>query len=450
MPSRRALFALALPIFAELLLRNLAGTVNVFLIGRVSDEAVASVGVANQVMNVVIWAFNIICAGAAVLVNQNLGANRQGEAGDIGVSAIGASGVLGILVSLLFLLLASPVAGLFAMEPSVVADAALYLRWVGSCSVFIALSTVVSILFRCYGDARTPMVSVFLMNLLNLLGNCAVVYLPGVLPLSGVAGIGAVRFISELCGLVFLLWRFARAGYGLDFRHFWPIRWRHLAGVLRIGCISGLEGISYNTAQVVLTGVIASLGAMVVSTRIYVQNITNLVFVLGMAIGQATQILAGQQIGAGDREGAYRLCRRNFWYVLAANGTISLSILLFSRPIMGLFTESQAIVDLAVSLFAIDLFTQLSRSLNHSFGSGLKGAGYVTPPAVFASSSIWAIAVGLGAVASLWLGWGVYGIAITTTLDELARGLFNYILFIRRRWYRVDLLGSKTAGSCAH
>lgn len=443
MHSRKQLFALSLPIFAELMLRNLAGTVNVFLIGRVSDEAVASVGVANQVMNIILIAFSIVSSGAGVLVNQNLGAGQREEASDIGSSAISAACLLGGIISVGFLLFAGPIASLFAMEASAVANAALYLRWVGSASFFIAFSTVVSILFRSYGDARTPMVSVFIMNLINLLGNCLVVYFPTLLPLSGVAGIGAVRLLSELGGLLFLLWRFVKKAPRFGFCWKLCMRGRHLLGVLRIGGVSGLEGISYNTAQVVLTGMIASLGSMVVSTRIYVQNITNLVYLLGMAIGQATQILAGQEIGSGNREGAYRLCKRSFWYVLLSNGSISLTILLLSRPIMGLFTTNPQIIDLAVALFAIDLFTQLSRAMNHSFGSGLKGAGYVVVPAIFASSSIWAIAVGLGSVATITLGLGIYGVAITTTLDEFARGLFNCILFLQRRWYKINLVSTE-------
>ena len=65
-----ALLSLAIPILVESVLRSFMGTINISLLGNYSDSAVAAVGVSNQIMNVVIVAFNAITAGTAVLINQ--------------------------------------------------------------------------------------------------------------------------------------------------------------------------------------------------------------------------------------------------------------------------------------------------------------------------------------------------------------------------------------------
>ena len=96
---KMTILSLALPILAELVLRNLMGTVNVFLLSSYSDGAVAAVGVANQVMNVVTIAFNVISAGTAVVVNQALGGERYREAAHIAMNALTVGVGLGLVVS---------------------------------------------------------------------------------------------------------------------------------------------------------------------------------------------------------------------------------------------------------------------------------------------------------------------------------------------------------------
>ena len=64
-PDRQiSLLSLAIPILVEQVLRNFLGTVNVFMLGNYSDSAVAAVGVANQIMSVVLVTFTMISSGS--------------------------------------------------------------------------------------------------------------------------------------------------------------------------------------------------------------------------------------------------------------------------------------------------------------------------------------------------------------------------------------------------
>ena len=75
--KKMGLISLAIPILVESVLRSFMGTINISLLGNYSDSAVAAVGVSNQIMNVVIVAFNAITAGTAVLINQYIGAKKE-------------------------------------------------------------------------------------------------------------------------------------------------------------------------------------------------------------------------------------------------------------------------------------------------------------------------------------------------------------------------------------
>lgn len=78
-----SLYAIVWPIFLEQLLQILLGNIDTLMLSRYSDQSVASVGIANQFLNVAGLAFGFITIGTGILANQMIGANRQKEVGRI-------------------------------------------------------------------------------------------------------------------------------------------------------------------------------------------------------------------------------------------------------------------------------------------------------------------------------------------------------------------------------
>ena len=99
--GKYSLLSLAVPILIEQVLRSLMGTVNTSILGHYSTNAVSSVGVANQIMNITTVLFNIATAGAVVLLNQTLGSGERRRAGHIAMNALSISVLLGAAVSLI-------------------------------------------------------------------------------------------------------------------------------------------------------------------------------------------------------------------------------------------------------------------------------------------------------------------------------------------------------------
>lgn len=97
--KKLSLRSLAIPILVEQILRNLMGTVNVFMLGRISDDAVAAVGVANQIMNIVVCAFTFLGIGAAVLINHAIGARRMQDSAILSMNAITVAAIIGAAFS---------------------------------------------------------------------------------------------------------------------------------------------------------------------------------------------------------------------------------------------------------------------------------------------------------------------------------------------------------------
>ena len=69
---------LFVPFFIEQILANLMGTINTLILGRFSDDAVAAVGAANQVLGFIYTFYAVICGGASVIISHRLGEGNVG------------------------------------------------------------------------------------------------------------------------------------------------------------------------------------------------------------------------------------------------------------------------------------------------------------------------------------------------------------------------------------
>ena len=88
--STKQVFKMSVPIFVELLLQLLVGNVDQFMVSHYSQNSVAAIGNANQVMNIVIIVLNVMSVATTILLSQysstetalcayNAGMGRVGE-----------------------------------------------------------------------------------------------------------------------------------------------------------------------------------------------------------------------------------------------------------------------------------------------------------------------------------------------------------------------------------
>lgn len=105
------LWVLALPIFIEVFLQTLLGTVDTLMVSRISDDAVAVVGISNQLFGALTTLFTTFAGGAGILIAQRMGSKRFGEARTIAIMGVSVSLVLGIVVSIVLFFYAALLVG---------------------------------------------------------------------------------------------------------------------------------------------------------------------------------------------------------------------------------------------------------------------------------------------------------------------------------------------------
>lgn len=432
--KKLTLFALTWPIFIELLLHMLMGNVDTFMLSQHSDESVAAVGVANQVLNMVNIMFNFVAAGTAVLVAQYIGAGLIDQANRSAGTSIVLNIGIGIVLSGVIVLISEPALRLIGIEESLMPEAKSYLTIIGSFMFLEALLLTISAVLKSHGYTRDTMYITIGMNIINVFGNYLCIFGPFGLPVLGVPGVAAVTVITRFIALVVMSILLIRKMKLPLSRHvFRPVK-EHVTGLLKIGVPSAGENLSYNISQLVVTSFIVSIGTTALVTRIYSMNLMFYIMLLSIAVGQGTQILVARMIGGGEIHQAYKRGLNSLYIGMSSSFVMAIVFNLIGEPLLGLFTDDPSVISLGMSLLMLSLILEPGRAFNIILISSLRAVGDVQFPVYMAILSMWGICVPVSYLLGIHYGMGLIGVFIAFILDEWLRGLCMLWRWRRRGW----------------
>jgi len=446
MEKGRSLFQLAFPIFIESMLFMLLGVADIFMLSQYSDKAAGAVGAANQLIGNINLIFVIISAGTAVLVAQSVGAKRIDDVERVSSVSLLMNLIVGLTISSIMFFFGNPILIKIGVTPDLMAHASDYIKIVGGGLFIQAVLNTVTAIIRSYGYTRESMIITVIMNIVNIIGDAIFIFGFFGMPVLGVKGVAiATTFSRALATILVLVFMFKRV---LSIKMFSRLVERPISAfvnLFKIGFPSAMENMSYNLAQTVLMSIILlNLGESAQITRTYVLTIIRFVTVFSIAIGQGSQIMIGQMIGAGKIEEAYRTGLRNFRVAMVCSITASFIMALFSRNLIGIYTKDQEIVKMAVIVLIIDAFLEPGRTFNIVLINSLRGTGDVIFPVIMAVISMWGVSVLFGYIFGVVLGFGLPGVWIATLLDEWIRGVSMLYRWQSRKWQKKISANTKT------
>lgn len=435
------LFAITWPIFIELLLHMLMGNADTLMLSQYSDNAVAAVGVGNQILSVVIVMFGFVAQGAAVLIAQNIGAEKPKTAGQIALNALSMNLIFSLVLSIALFIWAEPILALMDLPHELMDEGLAYMQIVGGLIFVQALIMTTGAILRSYGYTKDTMVVTIIMNIINVIGNYFVIFGPFGFPILGVEGVAYSTAISRFIGFIALVILLVKRTHGdLNFANLFRYEKNHVKSLLKIGVPSAGEQLSYNASQMVITYFVAQLGTIAITTKVYTQNIMMFIFLFSVAIGQGTQILIGHMIGAGKIEDAYvralKSLRISIFISLATAGVIYL----VAKPFLGIFTDNGSIIEAGTVLLLMTVVLEPGRAFNLIMISSLRSAGDVKFPVYIGILVMWGISVTFAWFFGIFLGLGLIGIWIGFIADEWLRGVLMLRRWKQRNWVRMSFV----------
>jgi putative MATE family efflux protein len=439
--KKLALFTITWPLFIESALQMAMRTADTFMVSNVSDAAVAAVGVSNQLMMFTFLLLQVISAGSAIVISQYLGANKLDAVRRFAAGAILLNFIFGLMISALMVIFSRPLLSLFGLEHDLLGTAQMFLSIVGGVLFIQALNLTISAIVQVHGFTRYTMMVAIGINLLNLTGNYLFIFGPGGFPKLGVPGVAISAAVSQCLGLlVYIMILHKVVKLNIGWKELIRCKLDDIKKILSIGVPTAGNQLAYAASQIVTTYFITSLGAEMLSTRIYTQNIMYLIMVLAISLGRGTQIIIGRLVGAGEKEEAYRQLFRSLTLSLLLSMCLVTIIVIFRKNLLGLFTSDPNIIALGAVLLTMGFLLEPGRCLNIVIGEALRAAGDARFIVVTGVTVIWGLCLPLTYFLGIHMGYGLVGIWVVFIIDEWLRGIIILLRWRSRAWEKKVLV----------
>jgi putative MATE family efflux protein len=419
----------------EMVLESLFAVVDVFWVGRLGADAVATVGLTESMLALVFAVGMGLSLSTGAMVARRIGEKDPEDAAISGVQAI----VLGLLISVA---IGIP-AGIFAPQllramgasPSIVATGSGYTRIaLGGCGAIIMLFLNTAI-FRGAGDAAIAMRLLWVSNILNLILDPCLIFGLGPFHRFGVTGAALATFTGRSIGVLYQFYRLLKGTERIHIlvRHLrlnLAVMWR----LLRVSLTGILQFTIANASWIGLVRIIALFGSAAVAGYTVAIRIVIFFILPSWGLSNAAATLVGQNLGARHPDRAEQAVWRTGFYNMLFLGAIGVFFFIFATPSVRLFVNDPAVVPLA----ATALRTLSCGNVGYAYAmvmlQAFNGAGDTVTPTIVNFFGFWVLELPLAWWLATRTGLHSQGALLSIVVAECTIAVASIILFRRGRW----------------
>lgn len=270
------------------------------IVGRfIGRDALAAVGIASPLMNLVILSISGLCIGAGVLMSEFFGAKRLKELRIQFATTLLSGTMLSVLIAILGIVLVHPVLTLLGVPEEIMDTTSTYVTITFLGAPFTFFYNAFSAALKSVGDSKTPLKFLMFASVLN-----------GVLDIIFIGGFGfgivcsatttvVAEAVSALLAALYLIKHLPDL---CPQRGEWVINKEHLKRTIQYGGVSALQQSVQPVGKLLIQSQVNALGVNVIAAFNAVSRIDALALVPGQSIGQAVTTYIAQNRGAEKKE----------------------------------------------------------------------------------------------------------------------------------------------------
>ncbi len=377
-PPWKRIMEFAMPMLIGNLAQQLYNTADSVIVGRyVGDNALAAVGSAAPILNLLLALFVGIATGAGIVISQSYGAkDRVNLSRNIG-NCLTLAGIATVAIMILGPIITRPLLELLGTPDSIIDWCTEYLviYFVGIVGFFFY--NMLSGILRGLGDALSALLFLLVSAGLNVILDLWFVISFDM----GVPGVALATAIAQAISAVLCYWKLMtmREIFDLNLKQLKLSR-EHAMRIIRLGLPSGITQAIFATGGMVVQSLTNSMGEVVIACSVIVMRVDGFAMLPNMTFGQTMSVYTGQNVGAGKLDRVHQGVKQGTVLAFAFAAVITAILLLFGHFLFGIFTTTAALVDLAVRMMRILAFGYLAVSITQVLGGVLRGAGDTMTP----------------------------------------------------------------------
>lgn len=436
----RAIFMLSVPMILEMAMESLFAVVDVFFVGKLGVDAVATVGLTESMLTI-IYSIGIgLSMAATAIVARRTGEKDMDGAAHAAMQAIYMAFAVSLVISISGIFFAKDLLLLMGAVPEVAEKNYHYTQILLGSNAVIMLLFMINGIFRGAGDASIAMRSLWLANILNIILCPTLINGIGPIPALGLKGAALATTIGRGTGVCYQLYHLYK-GKGLI-----RIQAKHtgfdagiMGSLLKIGMGSTAQFLITSASWIFLVRILSHFGSDALAG--YTIAIRVIVFAIlpawGMANAAAT--LVGQNLGARQPERAERSAWRTAFFNMLFLAVVTVVFFLFAGGILRFFSTDAAVIKNGILCLRIVCLGYIFYAYGMVLSQSFNGAGDTRTPILLNIFGFWLLQIPLAYVLAMVLNWGPAGVFSAISIAESIIAIAAIIVFRRGKWKTVKI-----------
>ncbi|HSL42720.1 MAG TPA: MATE family efflux transporter [Anaerolineales bacterium] len=428
---------IALPIIVQQLVFSGLNMLGVVFVGQKGDASVAAVGLAGQIAFLLNLVHFGIISGAAMFTAQFWGKQDITNLRRV----LGLCLMLAISASLIFFALAqlfpSQILSIYSKDPMVIDLGTNYIRIFSWTFLFFAITFSYALVMRSTGDVKTPTTVSVGALLISTFLSYSLIFGRFGLPELGILGAAVAAVIARFLECITLLTIIytRRSPVAASIRELTGFDRVFLGRVIKPMLPVILNELFWSMGITTYNIIYGRMGTQSYAAINIVSTIEQVAFVVFIGVSNATSVLVGNRIGAGQEEEAYRYAGRSLGIGIVGGILLGMVLQLVKAPVLSLYNVSPEVIHNANNLINVVTFFLWIRVNNMTTVVGILRAGGDTRFSLFLDGIIiWIVGVPMAYLGAFVWDFPVYFVYLCAMSEEATKWVLGINRYFSRKW----------------
>lgn len=371
-----ALFTI--PMIIGNIAQQLYNTVDSIVVGKfVGDNALAAVGSASPIFNLLLVLFIGISVGTSVMVSQYFGARDREQLSRTIGCCVTLTAAASVFIMIVGSLVVRPLLELLHTPASIIDWCASYLTVLFYGIAGVAYYNILGGVLRGLGDSVSALVYLLVATDINIVLDVWFVAGLGL----GVFGVALATAIAQAVSAILCFWKLARMSELFDMKpRYLKAHKDNALNIIRLGLPSGLTQAIFSLAMIMVQSLTNSFGEMLIAANVIIMRVDGFAMMPNFSFGTTMTTYAGQNVGAKQYDRVEQGAKQGTLMAMGVSASITALILIFGRYLMGIFTSTTELVDLSFYMMRILAVGYIAMAVTQSLSGVMRGAGDTMTP----------------------------------------------------------------------
>src|SRR3954464_15136478 len=434
-PIGRAVILLAVPMVLEMLMESVVVVADIFFVGRLGAEAIATVGITESLMTTIYAVAIGMTIGATAVVARRVGEKDLDQAARAAVQSILLGVGVALVVGTIGVVFGPQLLAAMGADQGVLRIGSTFPRVMVGGSGTVLLLFLINAVFRGAGDAALAMRVLWLANAINIvLGPCFIFGI-GPFPELGVIGAAVGTTIGRGCGVLYQVYHLARDhGRIVIRREHLGLDLEVMKSILRISATATFQNFIGTASWMGLVYILTSFGSAAVAGNTIGIRIIIFACLPAWGVSNAAATLVGQNLGAGKPDRAEAAALKAAWYNALCLGVVGAIFLAFAPQIVWLFSDDPVVAGYATRCLRIVAAGFPFYGFAYVMIAAFNGAGDTRTPTVINVACLWLWELPLAWALAHPGGFGPTGVFIAVAVAFSTMAVVSTTMFRRGQW----------------